>query len=158
MKIKLQNENFSLHFDRKHINKTEYVVLLLKNEQKEAYLDILCLENGRSETMFKAIWSVIDEFNLWSSIKMVVCDATTVSTGRKNGVVVKLQNLFESKDLIKPQFIGCQHHIFNRVLKIVMDSELGTETKSPNIGYSFVPELKNTYNDLINNFFSLPIT
>ena len=79
---------------------------------------------------------------------------SAVSNGRKNGVVVKLQNLFESKDLIKPQFIGRQHHIFNRVLKIVMDSELGTETKSPNIGYSFVPELKNTYNDLIDNFFN----
>jgi hypothetical protein len=106
MKIKLKNENFSLHFDRKHINKTEYVLLLLKNEQKEAYLDILCLENGRSETMFKAICSVIDEFNLWSSIKMVVCDATAVSTGRKNGVVVKLQNLFESKDLINLSLLG----------------------------------------------------
>ena len=44
-----------------------------------------------------------------------------------------------------PQFIGCQQHILDKILRLVMDVEVGEITDSPNISYEFVPELVNHY-------------
>lgn len=58
----------------------------------------LKLIDGKSITIFNAIADIIDEFKLWNSIKMIVTDTTNVNTGKKNGVVVQLQDMFQKKD------------------------------------------------------------
>jgi hypothetical protein len=121
MRGKLQTEQWSLHFDGKRIEESEYQVVVLTNERTEVKLAALPLTDGKAETIAEGITQVLDEYNLWKSIKMIVTDATAVNTGRKNGVVVKLQDKFAKKGISQPQFIACQHHILDRILRLVMD-------------------------------------
>ena len=65
-----------------------------------------------------------------------------------NGVDVRCQRLFEGRGLERPQFIGCQQHIFDKILRLVMNVEVGEITDSPNIAYEFVPKLVNHYDQL----------
>ena len=79
---------------------------------------------------------------------MIVADTTSVNTGKKNGAVVRLQQRFTAKGFDKPLFIACQHHMLDRILRVVMDEEIGESTTSPNIEYPFVPQLMNSYEEL----------
>ena len=102
--------------------------------------------------MAKTVAKVLDECNLWNSIKMSVADKTSVNTRKKNGVVAQLHRIFLEKDINKLQFINCQHHILEKILCVVMDEELTDSTKSPNIKYRFVPELLKKYEKLKAEF------
>lgn len=144
----LKNDNWSIHFDGKHIEQWEYQVVVLKNESREIKLGALKLIDGKSITIFNAIADIIDEFKLWNSIKMIVTDTTNVNTGKKNGVVVQLQDMFQKKGLQKPQFVPCQHHILDRILRLEMEEKLGENSSSPNINYFFTKELLEHYETL----------
>ena len=148
----LKMEQWSLHFDGKRIDDKEYQVVVLQNERTDVKLDALRLKDGKAETVAEKIDKLIDEYNLWNSIKMIITDTTNVNTGKRNGVVVKLQRMFKLKGVTIPQFIGCQHHVLDRILRLVMDEELGGDTKSPNIEYPFVSELLNKYDELKDKF------
>jgi hypothetical protein len=152
MKSKLQKEQWSLHFDGKKMEDVEYQVVVLKNESNEVKLKALRLEDGKAETISMGIAKVIDEYNLWQCIKMIVADTTSVNTGKKNGVVVRLQRMFVEKGLTPAQFISCQHHVLDRILRVTMDEELRANTKSPNIDYPFVSQLITEYEDLKTHF------
>ena len=94
----LQNEhNFRLHFDGKRIRKKEYQVICLTSPTRIISLSIVCCASGSSKCIFTATRKTLDEFDGWSSIKMIVCDTTSVNTGRKNGVVARLQREFEDE-------------------------------------------------------------
>ena len=58
-------------------------------------LDALRLKGGKAETVIEEIAKLIDEYNLWNSIKMIITDTTNVNTRKRNGVLVKLQRMFE---------------------------------------------------------------
>jgi len=45
-------------------------------------LAVICLPNGKARILFEGIANVLDEYNLWKSIKMIVADNTNVNTGR----------------------------------------------------------------------------
>ena len=64
--------------------------MVLKNEVKEVRLAVLALPNGKSATITAAIHNILDEYSLWSAIKMIGSDTTNVNTGSKSGVVVIL--------------------------------------------------------------------
>ena len=85
-------------------------------------------------------------------MKMITADTTSVNTGKKNGVVIQLQQRFLEKVGCKPQFINCQHHVLDRMLRQVMDEELGPNSSSPNIQYPFVSQLIKTYEELKAQF------
>ena len=68
--------------------------MVLKNERTEVKLAALLLKDGKAETIAEGIAKVLDEYNLWNAIKMIVADTTSVNTGKKSGVVVKLQQVF----------------------------------------------------------------
>ena len=93
MKENLQMENWSLHFDGKHIQENEYQVVVLKNKRTEVKLDALRLKDGKADTgtFAQAITKVIDEYNLVNAIKMITADTTSVNTGKKNAVAIQLQ-------------------------------------------------------------------
>ena len=147
----LNTEQWSLHFDGKRLDEKEYQVVVLKNERTEVKLDALRLQDGKAQTITNGISTVLEEYNLWSAVKMTVADTTSVNTGKKNGMVVKLQQMFSEKGFDKPLFISCQHHILDRILRVVMDEELGGSTTSPNIEYPFVYQLMNSYEGLLQN-------
>lgn len=144
----LHLEKWSLHFDGKHIHGIEYQAVLLKNEANEIKLTAIKLKDGKAQTIAEGLQYVLEEFNLWGSIVMIVADTTSVNTGKRSGVVVRLQEMFEEKGYPKPKFISCQHHVLDRILRVVMDDELHGSTKSPNIEYFFVHDLMSNYDKL----------
>lgn len=79
---------------------------------------------------------------------MIICDTTSVNTGRTSGVVTLLQNHYKSLSLPPPQYVGCQHHILDLLLRHIMDEVFGGKTTSPNIEYPFVLEIINNYDDM----------
>ena len=152
IKAILQSETFCLHFDGKVILKTEYQVVCLQNEDRLINLGILTCKNGSSRAIFKEIKTLMDEYDVWKSIKMIVCDTTAVNTGKENGVVVNFQKAMSEKGYEKPQFIGCQHHILDLVLRYIMDFQLGGSTRSPQLPYNFINEITNNYKVLKANY------
>ena len=75
----IKNNMYSLHFDGKRINQAEYQVVCLQSSDHEIKLGALKCE-----------------FNAFPNIKMIMTDSTALNTGSKNGVVVKLKELFLS--------------------------------------------------------------
>lgn len=148
----LHLEKWCIHFDGKHIEGFEYQAVVLKNEAKEIKLTTLKLRDGKAETIAEGLKDVLEEFNLWGSIVMIIADTTSVNTGKKTGVLVRLQRMFEEKGHPKPKFISCQHHVLDRILRVVMDDELHGSTKSPNIEYFFVQDLMRDYDKLKTAF------
>ena len=72
-------------------------MVVLKNERTEIRLGALCLKDVKAETITDGIMKLLDEYNLWHSTKMIVADTTSVNTGKKLGVVVKLQQNLQTK-------------------------------------------------------------
>lgn len=144
----LKNELWCLHFDGKLIANVEHQVVVLKNAENEIKLAVLALSDAKSATIADAIINTLDKFHLWNSIKMIVCDTTAVNTGRHNGVIVRLQRKFEDHNYNKPVYIGCQHHILDRVLKHVFGQLFGESSVSPDITYPFVYNVINNYVNL----------
>ena len=56
--------------------------------------------------------------------------------------------MFEKNGSPRPKFISCQHHVLDRILRLVMDDELHGSTKSPFINYYFVKDLTSKYDHL----------
>lgn len=134
-----------LHFDGKIINRKEHQVVVLKNEVKEVRLAVFVLPDGKSPIITAAIHKVLEEYSLWPAIKMIVSDTTNVNTGCKSGVIVTLQKQFVKHGEPAPVFIGCQHHVLDRILRHVCDELLGDVTESPNIHYLFVTMIVKDY-------------
>ncbi len=86
------------------------------------------------------------------TLKVIICDTTALNTGARGGVVVLLKREFQKKGFPVPQYIGCQHHILDLVLKYVMNFDLASTTTSPEMNYTFVTELVENYKALVENF------
>ena len=98
---------------------------------------------------------IIDEFDAWSSIQMIICDTTSVNTGRKNGIVIRLQKKFENKGFQKHQYIGCQNHVLDLILRHLLDFNFPTASKKKTeINYSFVDYVLNDYEKLQNEYIA----
>ena len=137
----------------KRIQGIEHQAVVLKNEAKEIKLIVLQLKDGTAATIAKGIQGVLDEFNLWGLILMLIADRTSVNTGTKTGVVIRLQQMFEENGNPRPKFIICHHHVLDRILRLVMDDELHGSTKSPYIDYFFIKDLTSKY-DYLKEAFS----
>ena len=145
-------KNFCLHFDGKRLVKHEYQVVCLKSSTRDIRLGVARCKSGSSQDIYDALEKVIDEYDAWSSIKMIICDTTAVNTGRSNGVVVKIQREMTGKGLDMPQYIGCQHHILDRILRHVLDFYLSETTTKPSLNYKFVDELLENYKHLQSEY------
>ena len=47
---------------------------------------------------------------------------------------------------------SCQHHIFDKILCLVMDEEFGGNARSPNVEYPLVSKLMKNYEELKTSF------
>ena len=108
----------------------------------------LSLENAKAETIFCTINTVLAQYELWPAVKLIICDTTNTNSGAKNGIVARLQRHCRQTYGFVPQYVGCQQHILDRVLRHAMEAVLGGETSSPNVSYPFVAGIKNNYEQL----------
>ena len=149
-----KTNEYCMHFDGKRImgckgtKPQEYQVLCLQSSELEIKLGIVKCKSGSSEHIFNGICQIIDEYDAWNVIKMVICDTTAVNTGRHNGVVAKIEKKMFEMGLVAPQYIGCQHHILDRVLRHILDFYLEKFTCGPNLNYKFIEEILENYNEL----------
>lgn len=153
----ISEEKFCLHFDGKKIDNKEYQVVCLKNDRRTLQLGILACDSGNSADIYKQLQDLLDEYSAWNSIQMIISDTTAVNTGRKNGVVVKLQRTFRYKGFNEPQYIGCQHHILDLVLRHMLDFFFPIQSRSPNINYDFIDEILGEYDDLQNAYMGTEV-
>ena len=144
----LKVENYCLHFDGKHLSNEEYQVVCLQNERRMIKLGIAKCESGSAQDIYNGLEEILNEFDAWHSIKMIICDTTAVNTGRINGVIVKIQRKMRDRGCDIPQYIGCQHHILDRILKHVLDNFLTKVTRNPTLGYEFIETIKDQYENL----------
>lgn len=147
-----EEKDFSLHFDGKRLVKQEYQVVCLKSATRDIRLGVARCKSGSSQDIYDALEKVIDEYDAWSSIKMIICDTTAVNTGRSNGVVARIQRAMNGKGLDMPQYIGCQHHILDRILRHVLDFYISETTTKPSLNYKFVNELLENYDHLQSEY------
>ncbi|XP_073414115.1 N-terminal Xaa-Pro-Lys N-methyltransferase 2 isoform X1 [Dendrobates tinctorius] len=145
---KLQSKDpYCLHFDGKRIQGEEYQVVLLKNTTTEIKLGILKCENGSATAIHKEL-QLIDEYDAWENIRMIICDMAAVNTGRLNGIVTLIQDDVLRKGFQKPQYIGCQHHVLDLLLKHVMNFLVPESKKKPELNYFFIDKLTENYASL----------
>ena len=78
-----------------------------------------------------------------------------MNTGRKIGVMVILQRVQKLLNLPVAQYVGCQHHVLDRILKHVMDETLAGATRSPDIAYNFI-DIVREYDSLKTKFVQRP--
>ncbi|KAI0982134.1 hypothetical protein GJ496_007193 [Pomphorhynchus laevis] len=130
----------------------EIQVLVLVNYNREVRIDVLFLNDGKAETFVNGIVESLKEYGIMKSIKMIVSDTTSVNVGWKNGIVTRLQSRLRNETNEVPQFIGCQHHILDRALRIIMDEYFGKYTVSPEISYEFVSLQTKDYDKLKHDF------
>ena len=114
-------DSYCLQFDGKRMQGEEYQVVLLKNMITEIKVTILKCESGSAATIHKELHQLIDEYDAWENICMIICDTIAVNTGCLHRIVKLIQDDVLSKGFQKPQYIGCQHQILDFLLKHVMN-------------------------------------
>ena len=72
---------------------------------------------------------------------MIICNTKSANTGRRNGVIVQLRNKTATLGFEKPQYVGCQHHVLDTILKHVLNLFIPSTSKRPEIEYCFITEL-----------------
>lgn len=160
MRSQLKKEDWVLHFDGKALEETkdgrkvlvEHQVVVLKNSEKEVRLAVLVLENGKSKTIYRGLKNILDNFELWNCIKMIVTDTCRVNTGRYQGVNTLISKEMQSLGLNPPVLVGCQRHILDTILRHVLDHLFRPQSRSPNIAYWFVSEVEENYHELRRRF------
>ena len=118
LKKTIKKSLWALHFDGKKIKQKEVQVVVLKNNHQEIKLAALFLKDGKAKTIVSALINLLNEFDIWEVIKVIICGATNTITGAKVGVVY-LKKEFITRRLEVPQYIGCQHHVLDLLLKHV---------------------------------------
>ena len=83
---------------------------------------------------------------------MIVCDTIAVNTGRVNGIVQKLKTEMVTRGFDQPQYIGCQHHILDRIVKHVLDFFNPISSTKPTLNYEFVDEGIKQYDVLQQSY------
>ena len=150
---KLRNgDQYCLHFDGKRLGGEEYQVVLLKNSEAEIKLSILKCENGSAKDIHRELHSLINDYDAWRNIRMIICDTTAVNTGHLNGIVKLIQDDFITKGFQKPQYIGCQHHVLDLLLKHVMNFLIPGSTTKPELTYSFIENISKNYKFLQDEY------
>lgn len=157
MKIKIiaklqSGDPYCLHFDGKRFQREEYQAVLLKNSTTEIKLGLLKCESGSAKAIHKELHQLINEYNAWKNIRMIICDTTAVNTGRLHGIVKMIQDDVMSKGFQKPQYIGCQHHVLDLLLKHVMNFVIRESTTKPELNYPFIDTISNNYATLQDDY------
>ena len=99
LKKTLKKSIWALHFDAKKIKQKEVQVEVLENNDQKIKLAALLLENGKAKTIVSALISLLNEFDIWEVIKVIICDTTNTNTGAKGGVVIYFKKGVYSQEI-----------------------------------------------------------
>ena len=149
--LQMEN-NFCLHFDGKRLLSKDYEVVCLQSPSRTLNLGIIVCGSGSAESIFTGLKDLLDDVSAWKSIKMIVCDTTAVNTGCKNGIIARLHKEFERKGLSRPQYVGCQHHVADLVLRHLLNFCVPNSTKNPNMNYDFIDKICSRYENLLEKY------
>lgn len=109
------------------------------------------VKNGSAKAIHEELCQLIEDYNAWKN-SMIICDTTAVNTGRFQGVVKLLQDDITDKGYQKPQYIGCQHHILDLLVKHVLNFFIQEPTTKPELNYSFIDEITSNYTTLQDQY------
>ncbi len=79
----LAKEDFCLHFDGKRLQGKEYQVVLLHSSTHTIRLGVLACATSGADDIFDGIKGLLDTYDTWGSIKMIITHTTAVNTGAK---------------------------------------------------------------------------
>ena len=105
-------------------------VICLQSVKRNIKLAAVSCKSGRANDIIDSIQEVLNHYDAWSSIKIIITDTTAVNTGQQNGVVKKIQDIICSKGFCRPKYIGCQHHILDTILRHVLNFYLHNQSWS----------------------------
>ena len=126
--------------------------MCLRNNKRTLQFGILACGSGTSTHIYRSLHDLLDAYNACNSIQVIITDTTAVNTGCKNGVIARLQRKFREKRLEELQYIGCQHHILDLILRHLLNFNFQTQSRPPSIEYEFVEEILEHYGTLQNEY------
>lgn len=144
----LGKNEFCLHFDGKRLDGEEYQVVILQSETCQLNLGVLRCKSGSAKEIFGEIKKTLDQFDAWKNIAMIICDTTNVNTGCRNGVVKQIQQSILNFGFLKAQYIGCQHHVLDLLIRHVLDHAVDESSASPLLPYTFIKTIEKEYSSL----------
>lgn len=133
-----------LHWDGKMIKNVmtgkiaERLRVVISCGNVEKIVGVPELDDGQGITQANAIYEVIADWGLNSTIKAVCCDTTNSNLGDLSGAATLLEQSL-GKDLL---YLPCRHHIFELILRAVFDVKKISATTGP-----AVPLFKNFQNE-----------
>ena len=63
---------------------------MLQNENNKIILGIVKCESGKPYDIFEALKKLLNDFEAWKCITMIICNIAAVNTGKFNGIVGKI--------------------------------------------------------------------
>ena len=60
----------------------------------------------------------------------------------------------KEKGIDEPQYVGCQHHVLDLILRHLLDFVFPTVSVGPNINYKFVNQITENYESLQNTYIA----
>ena len=120
-------------------------MVCIKSERREIKLGVIIYKNGKAQIIFNQLTKLLNKYDVWNYIKMTICDTTNVNTELKNGVVKKLRNEIQKMSLEAPQYVECQYHILDRIIKNVLDRFGASFSTKLTLSNPFVEEIINDY-------------
>ena len=82
---------------RVHSSIKKYWQQFKKNETREIRLSAFVLEDEKTQTIFEKIQEILDTFNLWNSIKMMVYNTISINSGKIQNYIKSLGTVSDKK-------------------------------------------------------------
>lgn len=129
MKYSFQPETIlTIHWDSKlmcdlvGVERVDRLAIIASTMGEEKLIGIPKITSGTGESMAKAIYDIIVEWDIKRVTQGMCFDTTASNTGQFNGACENLQKLM-GKELLS---FACRHHIFELVLSSAFTSCLGS--------------------------------
>ena len=75
----------------------EMQVICLQNVRRNIKLAAVSCESGKANDIFDSIQEVLNHYDAWSSIKIIITNTTAVSTGQQNDLVKRFRTQYVQK-------------------------------------------------------------
>lgn len=102
--------------------------VVVSNGKTVKLLGVPMVKNGKGSSQANAVFEVLEDWGLETSVKALCCDTTSSNLGVKKGSAILLEQLLKTNML----FLPCRHHIFELVLRSVFEKKL-PGTTGPNV-------------------------
>lgn len=117
-----------LLFDLLQRKMVDRLPVVVTNGKIERLLGVPKMEDSKGLTQANAVYEVLVDWGINTSIKAICCDTTASNLGVKKGAAVLLKRLLETKLM----FLPCRHHVFELVLRSVFEIKM-PGTVGPNV-------------------------